>query len=255
MRNNGKGKGAPLPFVRVSSLAKSYGRGMHRTAALRGVDFSASAGTVTGILGLNGAGKSTLLKAVCGIHYPSEGSVDVCGRTDADSIRPLVASVPELPLLDKRLSVRETLYFAAAAHGVPKEDIAASVLSAAARCGLLDVLGSRIGQLSKGYAQRTSLAAAIASGCPVLVLDEFSSGLDPAQLAQVRQLLTELAQSKCVIFSTHRIEEAESLCGSIYILAAGRIAAFGSAESLLRQTGCASLEEAFLSVVEAEGRK
>ena len=247
MKTDAAGASA-LPGVNVHSFSKSYGRGRYRKTALRGVDFSATAGEVTGILGLNGAGKSTLLKAVCGIHCPTEGHVEVCGQKEADCIRRITAYVPELPVLDTRLTVRETLFFSALLHGIPENRCDSAALSAAVRCGVQNVLPSKISVLSKGYVQRTALAAALASDCPVLVLDEATAGLDPAQAVQIRGLLKELARTKCVIFSTHRIEEAEALCGKICILSGGRLAAAGTPADLLQQSGCSTLEAAFLSI-------
>ena len=227
---------APAPAeICVRHLCKAYGE----TLACRDVDFIARSGTVTGLLGLNGAGKSTLLKILCGVQYATSGELSVCGETDSAAIRQLCSYVSEIPELDLSFTVKETLW-ERRAMALEQVRRAAAVLELEA------VFGKKLRTLSKGYRQRVALAKALAADTQVLVLDEFSAGLDPAQIVRLREAIKEQAKEKIVILSTHRIEEALSLCGCIYILHKGSVAAHGSVEELLAEAGKQNLEEAFL---------
>ena len=142
--------------IEVSSFTKVYGKGDRARTACSKVDFSAHAGQIVGILGPNGAGKSTLLKALCGVHYPTEGSVCVCGTDDANEIRRIVGYVPEFPELDRHLTVAETLYMEAYVHGLEQNEIAEGMKKALSIADLEEVADQKVGTLSKGYAQRTA---------------------------------------------------------------------------------------------------
>ena len=237
--------------VSVRDFAKWYGP--HRQLACTGVDFTAEAGGVTCLAGENGAGKTTLLKALCGVLAPSEGTVSVCGETDGARLRERVGFVPEVPDLPGRLTVQETLFFEALlAPSCTTDSQARDLAATAARdCGLSDVLFRRNRQLSKGYRQRVSFARALSRDVDVLVLDEFSEGLDPSQLARMKSLIKRLSAQKTVIISTHHIAEIQSLCTTLYIMHRGRIAAHGSVPEILQKAGTRTLEDAFLALTEA----
>ena len=247
-----KNEGAIPARVCARHLSKVYGKTDYQVTACRDIDFSAEPGSITALLGLNGAGKSTLLKILCGIQYASEGSISVCGETDIASIRRLCEYVPEVSELDFSLTVKETLFREAFLRNCPKAEIRAQIHSAAAALDLEAVLGKTVGTLSKGYRQRVSLAKALAANTDVLVLDEFSAGLDPAQIVKVRDLMKELAKQKTIILSTHHIEEALTLCAEIYILHKGTVVAHGSPEGLLASAKKQNLEEAFLWFTRAQ---
>lgn len=236
----------PTDEVSASSLTKIYGKKNRRSVALDRVDFRAERGGITGILGLNGAGKSTLLKALAGAHYATSGAINVCGSSLPVEFRRLVGFVPESPSLDPRLTVSEILMRGAMIHGLSAASCGRAVRSAARTCGIEDVLLSRAGSLSKGYAQRVSLALALSWSPRVLILDEFSGGLDPAQQAVLKAELRKLSSSMTIILSTHHMAEAEELCSRIYILSGGRVRAEGSAEELISLCGASDLEDAFL---------
>lgn len=235
-----------LNEVEVNSFCKSYGK----IKACDGIQFSAEKNAVTGILGRNGAGKSTLLKAVCGILYPASGTVSVCGCERPDEIRKAVAFVPETPELPMNLTVKEILFFEASLFAVPKDRMLSSVEHAVSLCGLKDVLFMKARALSKGFRQRVSLAKAICREPKVLVLDEFSAGLDPSQTAFFRSELKKLSRRMTLIFSTHHTEEAALLCDRIYILSRGAVAACGTAQALMASSCAGTLEEAFIKITE-----
>ncbi len=232
----------------IEAFTKIYGKGTVDKAACRDLDFSAKVGQVVGLLGPNGAGKSTLLKALCGFHYPSGGSVSVCGSSDFREIRQITGYVPEFPSLDKRLTVLETLYLEAKIHGVPESGLKKNIEKALHLAELEDVVDKKVGALSKGYAQRTSFAKAVCHDPCVLILDEFSGGLDPAQTAKMRKNIKKLSSDKIIIQSTHRIEEAEQLCDYLYIMDRGSFVARGSSAEIIRASGKRTLEEAFISL-------
>lgn len=230
--------------VRVSSLSKAYGKGERLVHALDGVDLMAGPGQVTVLLGPNGAGKSTLLTCIAGIILPTSGEIRVCEEGEPDRIRPLVGYSGEAGSLDGEMTVAETLFFEARLHGSGREQVSRAV----GLTGIQDVLGKKCRTLSKGYAQRVSLAKAVCFAPPVLVLDEFTDGLDPAQTVSVRHAIRELAKEKTVIVSTHSIGEAGELGGLIHVMAHGRIVARGTGDEIIRQSGKESLEEAFISL-------
>lgn len=238
--------------IEVSRMTKIYGSGKNSRTGCSCIDFTAKAGQVVGLLGPNGAGKSSLLKALSGFHYPTEGTVSVCGTEDFNEIRQITGYVPEFPELDKKLTVLETLYLEARLRGLDDKRIAENVAYALKAADLQEVASQKVGTLSKGYTQRTSFAKAICFNPKVLVLDEFSGGLDPAQTAKMRKTVKKLSEKRIVIHSTHRIEEALLMCDFIYIMNRGKIAASGTIEQIIAASGKKNLEEAFISLTDTD---
>jgi ABC-2 type transport system ATP-binding protein len=230
--------------VALEGFSKSYGK----YRAVTDVSFTAEQGTITGLLGPNGSGKTTILKAIAAIHFPTTGSVRVgqlTVRDHAKKIRARTGYAAEHAHLCPEFTVREMLLYTAAIT-VDAEAVLDAVDYAVKTLSLGDVLTTKVSHLSKGYAQRVSLALALLHKPDVLVLDEPASGLDPAQIHELRELLKQLAKTKTIILSTHLIQEAELLCSVIHIMQNGVLAASGSKESLLAQTGASSLEQAYL---------
>lgn len=247
------------PLAGLVSFSKTYGRGKNEKLACDSVTLLFTKGSVTGLLGPNGAGKTTILKAVCGIHYPTKGFVyyketkddtKPCysQNDDLSLIRLHTGYVPETPSLDAQLSVIETLQQSALIHGLTKTQAKESVEKAIAYADLSEVLQKKVGTLSKGFMQRTSFARALAFDPSVLVLDEFTDGLDPAQIVRMREVISTLAKTKAVLLSTHHIEEATSLCSTMYILSKGKMVAHGVMNDILAETHTTTLENAFLSL-------
>ncbi|MCR5763288.1 MAG: ABC transporter ATP-binding protein [Treponema sp.] len=232
--------------VNVSSFTKIFGKKNHTVKACDCINFVAEKGFITGVLGPNGAGKSTLLKVLSGIIYASSGNISVCGKSECSEIRLITGYVPETPDLDFSLSVKETLYYEALLHGMKKNEISESVKRVVRLLELENVLSKKNSTLSKGYKQRVSLAKALVFNPKVLILDEFSGGLDPAQIVSVKKTIKAISKSCITILSTHHIDEAVSLCDFIYILHKGHIAIKGSQEEILEITGKKNIEEAFL---------
>jgi len=209
------------PLLEVEKLERRDGP--RRRVA--GVSFTVQRGEVVGLLGLNGAGKSTTLQAIAGVLAPSAGVVRIDGRSLAREPRRAKASLgflSERPPLYPELNVDEYLRFAARLRGLPAVRVAAAVNAAKARCGLNTVGRRLIQQLSKGYQQRVGLAQAIVHDPPLILLDEPSSGLDPAQAQEIRELIAGLGDAHGVIFSSHLLDEVQRVCQRVEVLHEGR---------------------------------
>jgi ABC-2 type transport system ATP-binding protein len=221
-----------LSLIELKELRKSY----NGVEAVHGVSFAAETGSVLGLLGPNGAGKTTIMKVLTGYHFPSSGTALVDGVDVAEdplAVKRRVGYLPESVPLYQDLTVAEYLDFAADARGLEAGRRAGGARAAAieraiASCGLAGVYRKRVEELSKGYRQRLGLAQAILHDPPILILDEPTTGLDPNQIIEIRELIRSLGESKTVILSTHILQEVEAICSTVIILNEGRIAAQGA---------------------------
>jgi ABC-2 type transport system ATP-binding protein len=237
-------------MLTITHFCKAY-RGVE---AVHDVSFCAKAGEVTGLLGENGAGKTSILKAVCALHCPTGGTVTVEGLDTAKDpleVRRLVGYVAEQPAFYEGFTAAEHLLFFAKMHlsplGWSAAECDAQCCAIAETCGLSDeLLAKRCGDLSRGGQQRLALATALVHDPPVLVLDEPTAALDPAQAHHIRSLIAKAATEKTVLLSTHNLGEAEALCTQIHIIHAGRLVLGGTQEEIRRRTKAHTLEEAFL---------
>ena len=202
----------------IENLTKSYGS----QKALDGVSLEIKSGQITGLLGPNGAGKSTLMKIITGSVIPDAGSVMVNGvdvLKEPLKVQRVLGYLPEHNPQYLELYIKEYLEYVASIYKVDKSRVS-QVID-------MVVLGpeqhKKIGALSKGYRQRVGLAAALIPDPQILILDEPTTGLDPAQLVEIRALLREVAQEKTVLFSTHIMQEVVELCSSCIFLKSGRL--------------------------------
>lgn len=213
---------ASSPLLRAHDLHRQYGA----RAALAGVSLTLARGEVLGLLGLNGAGKSTTLQILAGVLAPHRGTVEIGGHDLANAplaARRLLGYLPEVPPLFPEATVDEYLGFCAELHGVRRAEVPVRVAQARARCQLDGVADRLIRNLSKGYQQRVGIAQAIVHAPPLVILDEPTVGLDPAQLHEVRALIGTLRDDHAVLLSTHLLSEAESVCSRVAILHEGRL--------------------------------
>jgi ABC-2 type transport system ATP-binding protein len=211
-------------MIEVRDLTHRYGR----LVAVQDLSFRVGRGELLGLLGPNGAGKSTAMRAVVGLLRPSAGRILIGGHnigTDGGIARPLLGYLPENVALYRELRVREFLGFAARVKGIPGSRRRAELDRVVELCGLESVVNRLIGFCSRGFRQRIGLAQALLGDPPALVLDEPSVGLDPAQVADVRTRIAQLAVDKAVILSTHILPEASRLCSRVLILDRGRCVA------------------------------
>src|SRR6185369_6452816 len=212
------------PIVEARVLRKDYGA----TRAVEDISFKVSRGEVVGFLGPNGAGKSTTMKMLTGYLRPTSGSAVVGGidvAEDPRAAKRLIGYLPEnAPLYDDMMVV-DFLNFVSDLREVEVPVRQRRLHEICGRCGLMDVLGKNIGQLSKGYRQRVGLAQAMVHDPDVLILDEPTSGLDPNQIVEIRGLIQELGREKTVILSTHILPEVQASCGRIIIVNKGKLVA------------------------------
>ena len=236
-------------MIEVSHLTKKYG---HRLA-VEDVSFAVADGGICGLLGPNGAGKSTIMNILTGYLSATSGQVTVAGHPlpeEADAAKKCVGYLPEQPPLYPEMTVQEYLDFAAELKGVKKAERKEQVRSAARRTGLEKVLSRLIRSLSKGYRQRVGIAQALLGSPKLIILDEPTVGLDPAQVIEIRKLIRELGQAHTVILSSHILSEVQAVCQQVLILSKGRLAASGSLQELTANGR--SLEEVFLELTGGE---
>jgi len=219
------------PMIEVRDLVKSFGP----TRALKGISFTVPSGQIVGFLGPNGAGKSTTMKILTGFLRPTAGEAVIEGRVVAeDSLltRSKVGYLPEnTPLYDEMMVV-EFLRFVADIREIAPAEQPRRLQRMVEVCGLGDVLGKDIGQLSKGFRQRVGLAQAMIHEPDILILDEPTSGLDPNQIADIRDLVRELGREKTLILSTHILPEVQATCDRVIIIADGALVADDTVEGL-----------------------
>jgi ABC-2 type transport system ATP-binding protein len=221
-------------MIEVRNLSKNYGD----RPAIQGLNFSVRKGEVVGFLGPNGAGKSTTMKIVTGYMAPTSGEVKVSGFDvfeDPVEVKRRIGYLPETPPVYHDMYVTDYLRFVANLKGVPKERVASLVSGSIEKTGLGDVRGRLIGNLSKGFKQRVGLAQALVSDPEILILDEPTVGLDPKQVAEMRQLIRQLKGQHTIVLSTHILPEVQASCEKVIIINRGHIVAEDSLEGLSRR--------------------
>lgn len=236
-------------MIEVSHLTKKYGSRL----AVDDISFTVEDGVIYGLLGPNGAGKSTIMNILTGYLAATEGQVTVAGHPlpeEADAAKACVGYLPEQPPLYPEMTVQEYLTFAAELKGVKKAERKEQVCRAARRTGLEAVLPRLIRSLSKGYKQRVGIAQALLGSPRLIILDEPTVGLDPAQVIEIRKLIRELGRAHTVILSSHILSEVQAVCRQILILSKGHLAAAGSLEELTADGK--SLEAVFLELTDGE---
>lgn len=219
--------------------ARNLSRRFGQREVIHGVSLELKRGEVLGLLGHNGAGKSTTLQMLAGALSPHSGQIEVCGFDLARQpmqAKAHIGFLPETPPLYREMSVDNYLAFAARLHLVPHARIADSIAEAKRRCGLQDNGNKIIGTLSKGYQQRVGIAQAIIHRPDVIILDEPTVGLDPAQIRDIRTLVRELGSAHSVILSTHLLGEVKNICDRVEIMHHGRLI-YGDSSARMQQYG------------------
>jgi len=219
--------------IEVSNLSKTYGE----QKAVDNISFRVAKGEIVGFLGPNGAGKSTTMKIVTGYLQADAGDATVCGidvrKSPLDS-KKKIGYLPESNPLYYEMYVREYLDFIADIHHVSgKKKKIEEVIQTV---GLSPESKKKIGQLSKGYKQRVGLAAALIHDPEVLILDEPTTGLDPNQIIEIREVITRLGKNKTVLFSSHILQEVEALCDRVIIINKGKLVADDTLSNLRQNT-------------------
>jgi len=220
-------------MIEVSHLDRYFGDYL----AVRDVSFSVAEGQVMGFLGPNGAGKTTTMRCLTGFLPPTSGAVRIDGFDVVENpheIKKRIGYLPETPPLYGDMLVEDYLRFVADLKSVDGARRNGLVEHAMALCGLSDVKGRLIRNLSKGYRQRVGIAQAIVHEPKVVILDEPTSGLDPNQVIEVRSVISDLAKDRTVILSTHILSEVEKTCQLVTIINEGRIVASDTVTRLLQ---------------------
>ncbi len=218
-------------MISVNQLGKRYGD----IVAIDDVSFTLSKGEVLAFLGPNGAGKTTTMRILTCFMPATSGTASVAGFDvfeDAMEVKRRIGYLPETPPLYPEMTVSEYLIFVAKLKGLPRRDQPSGLKNALEKCGLGDVSGRMIGNLSKGFRQRVGLAQALIHNPEVLILDEPTVGLDPRQIIEIRELIKSLGGEHTIILSTHILPEATAVCQKVVIISGGRIVAVDSQEGL-----------------------
>lgn len=239
-------------MIEVKNLTKLYGP----RAAIHELDFSVEKGEVVGFLGPNGAGKSTTMKILTGFLSATHGSAKLGGHDVFDEpleVKRLTGYLPENPPVYLDMVVEDYLSYAAKIQGVSSSDISKAVATVVEQCVLGEVRNRIIGNLSKGFRQRIGLAQALVHNPPILILDEPTVGLDPAQIVEIRDLIKGLRGNHTVILSSHILPEVTATCQRIIVINRGKIVAKDTIENLTGQMHAGALYNLMVSKASDQG--
>lgn len=236
-------------MIEINKLTKKFGV----FTAVDDITFTSSVGSVLGFLGPNGAGKSTTMKMITGFLSPTSGEVKVCGHSLSRPNEKLQAQhhmgyVPENAPLYEDMYVREFLMFIAKMREIPPHRRPEKIDETITSCALKDVEFQKIETLSKGYKRRVSLAQALIHDPKVLILDEPTDGLDPNQKHDVRKLIKALAKDKCLLVSTHILEEVEAICDRCIIIGEGQKLFEGTPQELKEKSEKKRIDDVFRAI-------
>ena len=238
-------------MIEVQNLTKRYGQHV----ALDGVSFSVGRGEVVGFLGPNGAGKSTTMRILTTFIAATSGTVRVGGDCVFEQpmrVRKRLGYMPENNPLPLDLRVADYLKFRAQLKRLANGDSANRIAGVMEQCGVADVAGRFIGQLSRGYRQRVGMADALLGKPELIVLDEPTAGLDPNQVRSVRKLVRDLAGGHTVLISSHILSEIEMTCDRVVILHEGRLLASGALDELMAKANAAIVAEVRAPLTDAK---
>ncbi len=236
-------------MIKVDNLFKSFGP----VEAVRGVSFEARDGRITGLLGPNGAGKSTTLRALYTVLTPDSGSAFIDGidvLQEPLQARRVIGALPHGAGLYPHLTARENIRYYALLYGLAAEDIDGRVQTVIDEIGIGDFADRRSKGFSQGQQTKVALARALVHQPNNIILDEPSNGLDVMATRSLRDLIRKLKdEGKCVLFSSHVMQEVAALCDEIVIIAAGRVALHDTPDNIRARTGCDDLEDAFVQAI------
>ena len=236
-------------MIEVSGLRKSFGA----KRAVDGVSFSARDGEITGLLGPNGAGKTTTLRMLYTLMRPDAGTIHIDGRDvqlEPLAVRRTLGVLPDSRGLYKRLTARENIEYFAALQGMDAQATRTQCDALIATLAMQDIAERRTEGFSQGERVKTAIARALVHGPRNVLLDEPTNGLDVMATRSLREFLRGLkAAGRCVLLSTHLMQEVAALCDRIVIIAHGRVVADGSAKELRALAGEQQLEEAFVKII------
>jgi ABC-2 type transport system ATP-binding protein len=231
----------PDTLISVQNLSRDYGN----FCAVNNINFEVKRGEILGFLGPNGAGKTTTMQMIAGTLAPTTGQISVAGYDLLDyplKAKAAIGYLPEQPPVYREMVVEEYLRFCAKLHHVP--EITKAVSKVIEQCDLKTVQRRLIGNLSKGYQQRVGIAQAIIHTPTVVILDEPTIGLDPKEILKIRELIRDLSEDRCVILSSHILQEVQAVCNHVQIIERGRLILNETTSGLLAQMQTTHLEVA-----------
>ena len=239
-------------MIELSDLRKTFGA----VKAVDGVSFTARDGEITGLLGPNGAGKTTTLRMLYTLMKPETGHISVDGvdiTRDPDGARRKLGVLPDARGLYKRLTARENIEYFGRLHGLDEATLKQRTDALIASLGIEDIAGRRTEGFSNGQRVKTAIARALVHDPRNVLLDEPTNGLDVMATRALRKFMLQLrAEGRCVLFSSHIMQEVAALCDRIVVIAKGRVVAQGTADELRALTGETNLEDAFVKVIGTE---
>ncbi len=246
-------------MIVAENLRKTFpgkGKDKSRVIAVDNVGFTAHDGQITGLLGPNGAGKTTTLRMLYTLMTPETGRVLIDGidvAADPNRVRRSLGVLPDARGVYKRLTARENIAYFGELHGMPANLIAQRTAKLAAALQMEDFLDRETEGFSQGQRTKTAIARALIHDPKNVILDEPTNGLDVMTTRGLRAFLMELrAEGRCVIFSSHIMQEVAALCDRIVVIAQGKVAAEGSSDELRKQSGEENLEDAFVRLIGSE---
>jgi len=239
-------------MIRVDAITKSFGR-QGEVRAVRDVSFTAPDGQITGLLGPNGAGKTTLLRMLATLIVPNAGSASIAGLDvvrDRYAVREAIGVLSDARGLYPRLTARENIRYYGTLHGLSGGDLEARAAKLIHTLGLDALADRRTQGFSQGEKMKVAIARALIHDPATILLDEPTNGLDIMSVRALREQLRHLrGEGRCLLFSSHVMQEVAALCDRIVILGGGRVIATGTATELIAQSGAATLEDAFVSLL------
>ena len=243
-------------MIRAHDLHKTFKTKTGVVNAVSGVSFEAHDGQITGLLGPNGAGKTTTLRMLYTLMRPERGHIEVDGidpGNDPMAVRRALGVLPDARGVYKRLTARENIEYFARLHGMPAELTRQRIAALSEALDMGEILDRQTEGFSQGQRTKTAIARALVHDPRNVILDEPTNGLDVMTTRAMRQFLFGLRdEGRCVIFSSHIMQEVAALCDRIVIIAKGQVVASGSADQLREQTGEANLEDAFVKAIGSE---
>ena len=243
-------------MIEVENLHKSFKTKQGVVRAVDGVSFVARDGEITGLLGPNGAGKTTTLRMLYTLMNPEQGRVRVDGidvADDATGVRRRLGVLPDARGVYKRLSARENIAYFGRLHGLDPQTIAERTARLAKALDMEDFLERKTEGYSQGQRTKTAIARALVHDPRNVILDEPTNGLDVMTTRAMRAFLGKLrSEGRCVLFSSHIMQEVAALCDRIVVIAKGKVVAQGSADELRAATGESNLEDAFVKAIGTE---
>lgn len=240
--------------VEIKGLVKDFGT----RRAVDHISLSIQKGELFALLGVNGAGKTTTIRMLSGLSRPTEGDAYVMGHSITQELAEVKKNSnlsPQETAVAPNLTVRENLQFMARIYGVSKADASARAQEIIGQCGMAEIAEKKAKLLSGGWQRRLSIAMALITQPKVLYLDEPTLGLDVLARRELWKVIERLKGSVTIVLTTHYMEEAEALSDHVAVMMNGVVKAYGTLEELRAQTGKATLEEAFIAIVDQESKE